>query len=787
MLTALRVALIVNTLAAPPVQGPLRAPKAEDPQTGPLVADFFSRGRVALEFGIRDPMQNRSDIEDGTGPACQFVIRMYDETLLDAVELLHDSPSSGRLWVTSSHRITLGRMADGSGDSDLPVPGADVTGDGLPDLVLTTSTGGAHCCAMLEILQLRPTFRHVQSIDLQDYRAKFVQLDKDPDLEIEFADHVFHNFYTGNADSPAPRVVLKWTDDQYLTNPALMRADPMPKAQLEALAARLRAIKNPSATFPPSELARAMADLLYTGNMAQAWWLLDHGWDVDAGVRATYARQFRDQVAKSDYQFALCQLNRDLEWLLVLDRAEDARHERTREDVIERRAEVARSHAADDARHEQDADDFVGSGRMIHEAWLPKPAVLACEEDEWKNADVFARVYARTIDEMGVEIIRAGVRTFAMTTGRIEIQDRLPVPWAMEARSSWEKGVFPSAPELPIDPDFRPIPQSDVTGDGFPDLVVWDRMLGCNHCLMTCRIFEFWPEFRAVPPVRVMDTDWNTFAQLDADPKIELRSRDDNYSSWRCCGADSPAPDVILKFDGTRMALATALMRRPPLADAVVDDMVAACLANPEWRNLSDPTRPPVAFWVPMLDMIYAGNPEQAEVYGERAWPKGVPGHAQFLADFHDKVAQSEFADDLPRIAAEPIRTNPLPATQEARFPDPQGKRPDRVVRIRPEPGGTCNGQVEVMEGDRLVATWVTRNPSLMTGSGTSGALADSHVLIATNGGGLQRTDFERFAVWPRFTSLGTFHQDNPIEPEAQDADDEAGEAPQPLGMAPAN
>jgi len=44
----------------------------------------------------------------------------------------------------------------------------------------------------------------------------------------------------------------------------------------------------------------------------------------------------------------------------------------------------------------------------------------------------------------------------------------------------------------------------------------------------------------------------------------------------------------------------------------------------------------------------------------------------------------------------------------------------------------------------------------------------------------------EATSVWC-FTSLGTFHQDNPIEPEAQDADDEAGEAPQPLGMAPAN
>lgn len=787
MLIALRVALIVNTLAAPPVQVTSGVPGTGDPQNGPLVKEFFSRGRVAREFGIRDPMQNRSDIEYGNGPACQFVIRIYDDMLMGAVELLHDSPSSGRLWVNFGFHISLGRMPDGTGDPDLPPPGADVTGDGLPDLVLTTSSGGAHCCTMLEILQLRPTFRHVQSIDLQDYRAKFVQLDQDPDLEIEVADPVLHGFYTGNADSPAPRVVLKWTGARYVADAALMRRPPMPQAQLEALAASLYAIKNPSANFPPSELACVMADLLYTGNVLQAWWLLEHGWDVDAGVRATYAREFRDRIAASDHLKALHELNPGLDWLHIMDAKEAAKRERTLEEVVERRAERARHDAEADARHAKDADSFVGAGHLIREAWLPRPAALAMKHDEWGTRDVYARTYAGTSDRMGLEIVREGVRAFAMTAGHIEIQDRVPVPWALEERSSLDEGVFPPAPELARDAEDRPIPQSDVTGDGFPDLVVWDRQVGCNHCEMTCRIYEFWPEFRAVPPVRVMDTEWNTFAQLDADPKIELRSRDDNYSYWRCCGADSPAPDVILKFDGARMALATALMRRAPLADSVLDDMVATCLANPAWQHLADPTQPPVQFWVPMIEMIYSGNPEQAQAYGERAWPKDLPGHAQFLADFQAKVAQSEFAADLPRIAAEPIRANPLPATQEARFPDPLGKRPDRVVRIRPEPGGTCMGQVEVMEGDRLVATWVARNPTLVQRLETSPGDTGTHVLIATNESGLQRTDFERFAVWPRFMSLERFHQDDPIVAADRDAAAEDDETPGPAVMAPAN
>ena len=48
-----------------------------------------------------------------------------------------------------------------------------------------------------------------------------------------------------------------------------------------------------------------------------------------------------------------------------------------------------------------------------------------------------------------------------------------------------------------------------------------------------------------------------------------------------------------------------------------------------------------------MLDLIYTGNEDAAWKWFERAWPDGVSKKAEFLKEFKEKLANSNFWPDV--------------------------------------------------------------------------------------------------------------------------------------------
>lgn len=147
-------------------------------------------------------------------------------------------------------------------------------------LIISEWTGGAHCYFRFHLFKLSAHFRFVQTIDAGDGDlSRFENLDSDPALEFQMNDWTFAYWRTSLAQSPAPRVVLKFSDGLYRLCPALMRKPPPAKSALHQKAAEIARLDTWGASGqPPVELWVGMVDLIYTGNCREAWELLRLSW-----------------------------------------------------------------------------------------------------------------------------------------------------------------------------------------------------------------------------------------------------------------------------------------------------------------------------------------------------------------------------------------------------------------------------------------------------------------------------------------------------------------------------
>ncbi len=101
--------------------------------------------------------------------------------------------------------ITVG---DVSGINDLS--GADITGEGNPDLVVELFTGGAHCCFSTIVYDLGPTPTKVLETPLSNCGGRFENLDADNIPEFHTCDDLFAYRYCSYAASPMAEVVLQY-------------------------------------------------------------------------------------------------------------------------------------------------------------------------------------------------------------------------------------------------------------------------------------------------------------------------------------------------------------------------------------------------------------------------------------------------------------------------------------------------------------------------------------------------------------------------------------------------
>jgi hypothetical protein len=92
-----------------------------------------------------------------------------------------------------------------------PISGTDITGDSQPEIVVSTWSGGAHCCYATAVYSIGSEVRTVLNIETGNCGpGEFMDLDGDRRLEIVTCDDRWGYVYCTFAESPLPRVVLAY-------------------------------------------------------------------------------------------------------------------------------------------------------------------------------------------------------------------------------------------------------------------------------------------------------------------------------------------------------------------------------------------------------------------------------------------------------------------------------------------------------------------------------------------------------------------------------------------------
>lgn len=228
--------------------------------------------------------------------------------------------------------------------------------------------------------------------------------------------------------------------------------------------------------------------------------------------------------------------------------------------------------------------------------------------------------------------------------------DSLDAPMAWLGAQEDTTGAAPDPP-MPPYPVIAPAPPGtvrDLTGDGVPDVVL-TTYSGGMHCCSTHRLVALGADGPRLLATVDAEHGMADVADLDGDGVAEWTLLDWTFAYWHESFAGSPAPTVVLAWDGRALAPSTAHMRRTPLRDLPA---AADVRADPSWTARRFP---PTDYWATLLDLLYAGRGADAARFAEDAWAGDDLGRTVFLRMLADRLWQSPYADAVVTMNADAV------------------------------------------------------------------------------------------------------------------------------------
>jgi hypothetical protein len=194
-------------------------------------------------------------------------------------------------------------------NAEIPV-GKDITGRGIPNLVISAWSGGAHCCYTYHILELGKAVRQVAALEVTHAAlSHFEDLDNDGKLELVTADFTFAYWKASFAASPAPLVILEYRDGLYRLAGRLMLRPAPSEERLSELAKVVSEDDAWQMNDLPASLWKTMLDLIYTGNADTAFRFADKAWPAAVSGKEAFLSAFRKQLALSPYWVEINRMN----------------------------------------------------------------------------------------------------------------------------------------------------------------------------------------------------------------------------------------------------------------------------------------------------------------------------------------------------------------------------------------------------------------------------------------------------------------------------------------------
>jgi hypothetical protein len=181
--------------------------------------------------------------------------------------------------------------------------GRDVSGDGVPDVVVTGWSGGAHCCFTTWVYSVGPDLKLLAEIEAGHSEPRFLNADEDSALEVQVVDWTFAYFPGSFGGSPAPKVILDWRGDSLVVSPSLTA---QPRPAREELLDRARAVRESPrwqepAQYPYSDIFPPAVDLMYAGHEDLGWLYLRESWGASEEERLRLEQVLRELLDSSMY------------------------------------------------------------------------------------------------------------------------------------------------------------------------------------------------------------------------------------------------------------------------------------------------------------------------------------------------------------------------------------------------------------------------------------------------------------------------------------------------------
>jgi hypothetical protein len=224
----------------------------------------------------------------------------YRATLMEST--LEIFKGDKQVFQKNEWRFYFGHRNEREYSNDIIRIGTDITGNGKPNLVVRSWSGGAHCCHFFLIFELGDTFRQIATIDVMDSgSAHFEDRDGDANLEFVFGDYTFAYWNECFADSPVPKVVLRFSGNGYHIAEDQMRGEPPSDAKIRQIAARIAETPSRSKDLPPTPLWGTMLEWIYKGNADAAWQLFDLAWQPEMPGKDEFLKSFKTQLETSPW------------------------------------------------------------------------------------------------------------------------------------------------------------------------------------------------------------------------------------------------------------------------------------------------------------------------------------------------------------------------------------------------------------------------------------------------------------------------------------------------------
>jgi len=187
---------------------------------------------------------------------------------------------------------------------------------------------------------------------------------------------------------------------------------------------------------------------------------------------------------------------------------------------------------------------------------------------------------------------------------------------------------------------------NDITGDGLPNLLVFESGGGSSAFSDSCHVLSLGEECKLIQTLPVGE-----FVDLDQDSILEYLTRDGIFTFWHAGHADSPAPRMVLAYREGQYRLAPDLMYQPLPEQEVITKKIQEVKEECNKLKLQESSlhcwhqgqvylAPSV--WGFILDLLYTGHPQGALDFLDAVWPEEGEGKESFLLDFKRKLNQSD-------------------------------------------------------------------------------------------------------------------------------------------------